>query len=150
MPAAPPNPRIESFGVQIVAPQLPQLQAMLNSIGAQFEEEFLVPMINATGKFAYEAFMTRMHKGDPAIDKHSGRMREMTKITPIEGGVIVGTSAKSDEGYPYPIKENARGGNKKGYGPHKFLEPTIEAVKQLEPEFSKELYQFLISRFGSV
>lgn len=150
MPFGPPSPRVESLGVQIVAPQLPQLEALLNSIGVDFEEQFLVPLINSTGKFIYEGFMTRMHKGDPAIDKHSGRMREMTKITPVEGGVIVGTSAKSDEGYPYPIKENEREGSKSGYGPHGFLAPTLEAVRQLEPEFSKELYTFLISRFGSI
>jgi len=121
--------------VSVNAPQMAALGAALESMGDDAMKEFFEPFGARLAHEAYLSFMLHMHKGDPAVDKHSGRMRAMTKEERVSEGVYrTVTYATSDDGFPYPIVEDQRSGGKAGYGEHAFIQPAIQSVNQLIPE----------------
>jgi hypothetical protein len=137
------------IGVGINAQELEQLAQALESMGDNAIVELIDPFMSRVAHEAYLSFMLRMHKGDPKVDKHSGRMRAMTHEERVSEGIYrTVTTATSDQGYPYPFKENARLGDKKGYGPHSFIPPTIMSVNQLVPELISEFGNWVRSRIS--
>jgi hypothetical protein len=137
------------IGVSINAPQLMALVANLEAIGNDAMAELIDPMAARMAHEGFLSFMLRMHKGDPAVDKHSGRMRAETREEKVSEGVYrTVTYAVSDDGFPYPIVEDRRGGDKAGYGSHAFIQPTIQSVNQLIPELVDEFQSWVLSKLG--